>query len=430
MPTKIHRMKVFKFGGASIKDADAVKNVALILKKYSTDNLLIVISAMGKMTNAHEKLLNSFFNHKDSVKENFNEIRNYHFDIINELFSDKKKSVYTDTENLLNDLNDYLEKGSSDNYDYEYGQIVPYGELLSTLLVSSYLNEAGIINKLFDARDLVITNNHYRDAEVKWDLTEKNIQNIIKPYLNAKQKGKIAITQGFIASTVDYLSTTLGREGSDYSAAIFAYTLDAEEVVIWKDVPGLLNADPKFFSDTKKLDSISYTEAIELSYYGATIIHPKTIKPLENKNISLYLKSFLCPENEGSVVHENMEGDSLIPSFIFKKEQVLLSISPRDFSFICEKNLSYIFSIFAKADSKINLMQNSAISFTVCLDFDEHNFSLLITELQREYRITFNTGLELITIRHYDPETISKILKNKKVLLEQRSRVTAQFVVR
>jgi aspartate kinase len=423
-------MKVFKFGGASVKDAAAVLNVALILKRYSHDNLLVVVSAMGKMTNAHEKLLNSFFYRKDSVKEDFDFIRKYHIDILNHLFADKNHAVYTDTENLLNELKEYIEKEPSDNYDFEYGQIVPYGELLSTLLVSSYLNETGIKNRLFDARDLIITNNHYRDAEVNWDLTGQNINDTVKSYLSGKQKGKIALTQGFIASTVDFHSTTLGREGSDYTAAIFAYALDAEEVVIWKDVPGILNADPKYFSETKKLDSISYTEAIELSYYGATIIHPKTIKPLENKNISLYVKSFLDHENEGSIVHENMDNDSLIPSFIFKKEQVLLSISPRDFSFICEKNLSYIFCVFAKADSKINLMQNSAISFTVCLDFDEHSFSQLITELQRDYRITFNTGLELITIRHYDSETINKILKNKKVLLEQRSRATAQFVVR
>jgi aspartate kinase len=422
-------MKVFKFGGASVKDAAAVKNVATILQKYQQENLLVVVSAMGKMTNAHEKLLNSFFYQKESQNEDFESIKKYHTDIIDELFRDKNHSVYTEFDNLISELKDYLEKGPSDNYDFEYGQIVPYGELLSTLVVSSYLNMAGLDNKLFDARDLIITNNHYRDAEVKWDITGQNIHDMVYPYLSAKQKGKIAITQGFIGRTSDYHSTTLGREGSDYSAAIFAYTLDVEEVVIWKDVPGLLNADPKYFSDTKKLNSISYTEAIELSYYGATVIHPKTIKPLENKNISLYVKSFLDYENEGSVVHENTENDSLIPSFIFKKEQVLLSISPRDFSFICEKNLSYIFCVFAKAESKINLMQNSAISFTVCLDFDEHSFSQLITELQRDYRITFNTGLELITIRHYDAETIRKILKNKKVLLEQRSRVTAQFVV-
>lgn len=423
-------MKVFKFGGASVKNAAAVKNVAVILKRFAHDNLLVVVSAMGKMTNAHEKLLNSFFYQKDTINEDFDAIRKYHTDILRELFSDKSHAVYTDTENLLNELKEYLVKGPSDNYDFEYGQIVSYGELLSTLLVSTYLNEAEIKNKLFDARDLIITNNHYRDAEVDWDLTGQNIQDIVQPYLSSKHKGKIALTQGFIASTVDYHSTTLGREGSDYSAAIFAYTLDAEEIVIWKDVPGLLNADPKYFSDTKKLASISYNEAIELSYYGATIIHPKTIKPLENKNITLYVKSFLDPENVGTIIQENMDGDSLIPSFIFKREQVLLSISPRDFSFICEKNLSFIFCVFAKADSKINLMQNSAISFTVCLDFDEHSFSLLITELQRDYRITFNTGLELITIRHYDSETINKILKNKKVLIEQRSMVTAQFVVR
>jgi aspartate kinase len=423
-------MKVFKFGGASVKNAEAVKNVAVILKRYSQDNLMIVVSAMGKMTNAHEKLLNSFFYQKETLSTDFESIKAYHTDILHQLFADDKHAVFTDTESLLNELKEYIEKSPSDNFDFEYGQIVPYGELLSTLLVSSYLNEAGIKNKLFDARDLIITNNHYRDAEVNWDLTGQNIHDVIMPFLSRKQKGKIAITQGFIARTIDYQSTTLGREGSDYSAAIFAYALDAEEVVIWKDVPGILNADPKYFSETKKLDSISYTEAIELSYYGATIIHPKTIKPLENKNISLYVKSFMDHENEGSVVHENMDSDSLIPSFIFKKEQVLLSISPRDFSFICEKNLSYIFCVFAKADSKINLMQNSAISFTVCLDFDEHSFSQLITELQRDYRITFNTGLELITIRHYDSETIKKILKNKKVLLEQRSRATAQFVVR
>jgi len=423
-------MKVFKFGGASVKNADAVKNVAAILKRFSKDNLLVVVSAMGKMTNAHEKLLNSFFNKRDTLKQDFDVIRNYHLEILHQLFSDRSHPVFNDTEILLNELKEYIEKEPSDNYDFEYGQIVPYGELLSTLLVSSYLNETGINTKLYDARDLIITNNHYREAEVDWDLTGQNIQDKVLPYLSVKLKGKIALTQGFIGSTDDYHFTTLGREGSDYTAAIFAYFLDAEEMVIWKDVPGLLNADPKYFDDTIKLDSISYTEAIELSYYGATIIHPKTIKPLENKNITLYVKSFLKPDDNGSVIHEIMEADSLIPSFIFKEEQVLLSISPRDFSFICEKNLSYIFCEFAKAEVKVNMMQNSAISFTVCMDYDEHKFTLLITDLQRDYKVSYNKGLELITIRHYNSETLKKILKNKFVLLEQRSRNTAQFVVR
>ena len=423
-------MKVFKFGGASVKNADAVKNVAAILRRFSKDNLLVVVSAMGKMTNAHEKLLNSFFNKRDTLKQDFDAIRNYHLEILHQLFSDHSHPVFNDTEILLNELKEYIEKEPSDNYDFEYGQIVPYGELLSTLLVSSYLNETGINTKLYDARDLIITNNHYREAEVDWDLTGQNIQDKVLPYLSVKLKGKIALTQGFIGSTDDYHFTTLGREGSDYTAAIFAYFLDAEEMVIWKDVPGLLNADPKYFDDTIKLDSISYTEAIELSYYGATIIHPKTIKPLENKNITLYVKSFLKPDDNGSVIHEIMEADSLIPSFIFKEEQVLLSISPRDFSFICEKNLSYIFCEFAKAEVKVNMMQNSAISFTVCMDYDEHKFTLLITDLQRDYKVSYNKGLELITIRHYNSETLKKILKNKFVLLEQRSRNTAQFVVR
>jgi aspartate kinase len=423
-------MKVFKFGGASVKNADAVKNVAAILGRFPKENLVVVVSAMGKMTNAHEKLLNAYFFEKDTLQADFEAIKQYHAGILNELFSDKSNPVYSEIENLLNELKEYIEKEPSDTFDYEYGQIVPYGELLSTLVVSAYLNEVGIKNKLYDARDLIITNNHYREAEVEWDLTGQNIRDKVLPYLSNKQKGRIALTQGFIASTEDYHSTTLGREGSDYTAAIFAYILDAEEMVIWKDVPGLLNADPKYFSDTKKLDSISYTEAIELAYYGATIIHPKTIKPLENKNISLYVKSFLEPEKEGSLIHEIMEADSLIPSFIFKEDQVLLSISPRDFSFICEKNLSYIFCEFAKAGVKVNLMQNSAISFTVCMDYDEHKFTLLITDLQRDYKITYNKGLELITIRHYNSETIKNILKNKFVLLEQRSRHTAQFVVR
>jgi aspartate kinase len=422
-------MKVFKFGGASVKNSDAVRNVADILKAHEREKILVVISAMGKTTNALEKVVDAWFKNDPCLDEYFDAVKKFHLDIIKDLFPFVNYPVYIEIGSLFEELQEYLENPPSANYDYEYDQVVSFGELFSTLITSHYLNERNIPNRLFDARDMIKTGNNFRDAEVDWIITTDLVKQSIGKYFHA-QVPRVAITQGFIGSTIDQKTVTLGREGSDYTAAILANILDAESVTIWKDVPGLLNADPKFFPDTKKLDYISYREAIELAYYGATIIHPKTIKPLENKHIPLFVKSFLEPDSNGSIIHSDTGKETDIPSYIFKRNQVLLTITPRDFSFIDEKNLSHIIGVFAKNNAKINLMQNSAISFSVCMDFRENKLSSVLNELHTNYIVRFNEDLELITIRHYDQPTIDRLLEGKNLLLEQKSRVTAQLVVK
>ena len=423
-------MKVFKFGGASVKDADAVKNVAAILRKYENEKLVVVISAMGKTTNMLEKVLASWFDKSDLKKNLLQEVINYHQRIIEDLFQDSTSPVYTEIKKKFHDLENYIFQPPRFSYDQEYDQVVSYGELLSTTIIHHFLRHAGIASYYLDVRKLILTDSNYREGRINWDETTKQIQNCLNPLL--KMPGnKVILTQGFLGSDAEGFTTTLGREGSDFTAAIFAFALATEEMIIWKDVPGLLNADPKYFSKTEKLARISYREAIELSYYGATIIHPKTIKPLQNKNIPLRIKSFVDPDSEGSLIHLNTTSDSLIPSFIFKVEQVLISISPRDFSFIDEQNLSEILGIFAQLSVRINLMQNSAISFSVCVDNNERRLKQLFKELGSKYEVRYNTGLELITIRHYDQATINRILEDKKtILLEMRTRTTAQLVVR
>jgi len=420
-------MKVFKFGGASVNNATAVRNVAKILNEYNNQKLLVVISAMGKTTNALERLCKSYFNQQNDIQLIFNDVKQYHIDILNDIFDNKKLSVFEEIDSLFDKLYHKISQQASANYDFEYDQIVSFGEIISTVIVSNYLNANGIANHWLDAREIIKTDSTFREGKLKWETTLKQIENKLHPILN--NNCRLIITQGFIAGTENNYTTTLGREGSDYSAAIFAYGLNAEEMIIWKDVPGLLNADPKFFEDTIKLNAISYREAIELAYYGATIIHPKTIKPLQNKKIPLYVKSFLNPANEGSKIWNFELQDDLIPSFIFKKNQALISISPKDFSFIAEENLSEIFKMISANRIKINLMQNSAISFSICVDADNHRFDKLIEDLQLNFNVKYNTMLDLITIRHYNQQTIDKIVNNRKILLEQKSRSTAQMVV-
>ena len=420
-------MKVFKFGGASVNSADAVKNVVAIVNNYIDDNLLIVISAMGKTTNALEQLIDAYFNNND-YSFIYNNIKDYHHNIIKELFAEDKSFILNDINTLFNSLDTKLTLKPTTNYDYEYDQIVVYGELLSTKIIHQYLKTTGVWNIWFDARKVIITDNTFKEAKVNWELTSDEIDFSIASKYKDNEK-RIIITQGFIGGTLNGISTTLGREGSDYTASIFAYCLNAEEVIIWKDVPGVLNADPKYFEDTHKLDSISYREAIELAYYGASIIHPKTIKPLQNKNIPLRVKSFINPDESGTIISDIDHADGLMPSFIFKKKQTLVSISPRDFSFIAEDNLSDIFRIIALSGIKINLMQNSAISFSICIDENKKRLDRLIESLKKEYQVKYNQDLELITIRHYDQETIDKIVGNRRIYVEQKNRLTAQLIV-
>ncbi len=420
-------MKVFKFGGASVKEAAAVKNVADILKLYAGEKIVCVISAMGKTTNALERVVDSYMTKDGQSHELLNEVKEFHLNIMSDLFIDKQHQVFQDVNNLFVEVDWVLEEEQRE-YDFIYDQIVSIGELVSTRIVSAYLNDHGIKNNWFDIRDVIQTDNTYRDAKVNWELSDQLVKSKMLPLIT--DKSQLVVTQGFIGSTSENYNTTLGREGSDYSAAMLAYFTDAEGVYIWKDVPGVLSADPKYFSDAQKLEQISYLDAIELAYFGASVIHPKTIKPLENKNIPLYVKSFLQPASKGTLIAKDVETKPLVPSFIFKTDQVLISISAKDFSFIAEESLSTIFAAFAMFHVRMNLMQNSAISFSVCVDNDKHKLPKLIEELRKDFRVLYNTDLQLYTIRHYYPSTIEKIALGKEVLLEQRSRHTAQMVLR
>lgn len=421
-------MKVFKFGGASVKDAAAVKNVTKILSGFPDDKLVVVVSAMGKTTNALEKVVNAYHEKTGDTIIFLEEVKAFHINIMQELFTDSGHKVFDDVNNIFVEIDWILEEAPAKGYSFVYDQLVSAGELLSTRIVSAYLTISGINNTWLDARDVIFTDNNYREGNINWEETkircDKKINNLFASGVN-----KI-VTQGFVGGTSENYTTTLGREGSDYSAAAFAYCLSAEAVFIWKDVPGVLNADPKFYKDAQKLDKMSYHDAIELAYYGASVIHPKTIKPLENRNISLHVKSFMNPDQPGTVIGKDLQTKPLIPSFIFKDNQLLLSISAKDFSFIAEDNLSEIFGLFAVSGIKINLMQNSAISFSVCIDNDVHKAPKLIDSLLKTYKVLYNENLQLFTVRHYYPSTVEMLTSGKEILLEQRSRHTAQFVVR
>lgn len=417
--------QIFKFGGASVKDAAAVKNVAEVVKKYALKPTIVVVSAMGKTTNQLEELVKAHFQKNGNAHSVLQKIKDYHLEILSTLFADKLHPVYAEIENAVVELSWMIEDQQNLPFNQEYDQIVSMGEIISTKIVSAYLSEAGVHNKWMDAREIIQTDNTYREGKVNYALSEMLVKTKLLPLID---KNKIIVTQGFIGGTSENFTTTLGREGSDYTAALLAYFTDAESVTIWKDVDGVLNADPKWFKNTKKIDELSYYDAIELTYYGATIIHPKTIKPLQNKNIPLYVKSFLNPDKAGTLIHD--AGKRLpVPGYIFKVDQVLISIQPKDFSFIAEDNLSKIFELFSKFGVKIHLMQNSAINFSVCTDNDSMKVNPLIETLQHEFRVLYNTGVELLTIRNYDQKTIDKLSENKTILLEFRSRNTAQLVM-
>jgi aspartate kinase len=421
-------MLVFKFGGASVKNAEAVKNVAKILALYPNKSKIVVISAMGKTTNALEEIVDKLWN-KDvaSYKYLVENCYNFHLEIINNLFKDNHFGVHQEVEAIFESLRAKIERPISENFNYEYDQIVSLGEVLSTRIVDAFLREEGLTSCWLDARKLIRTDNQYRDANVDWNKTEQCIQQQVKLAL---ENSTCLITQGFIGHTSEGFTTTLGREGSDYTAGILAYCTNAASVTIWKDVPGMLNADPKYFENTVKLDTISFKEAIELSYYGASVIHPKTIKPLQNKQIPLYVKSFIHPQEAGTVIQESMDYDALVPSFIIKHKQVLFSIIPKDFSFIVEENLSSIFELLSKAGIKINLMQNSALSFSFAVDQIKIDIDAVLALFKTHYEVKFNADLELITIRHYDAKTLQQMTDNKLILIEQKTRQTVRLLAK
>jgi aspartate kinase len=423
-------MKVFKFGGASVKDAPAIENLKNILHHYEDEQLVVVISAMGKTTNFLEKLLDAYYHAPENVPALIAELRTNHETVAEQLMG-VENPFLPQSERLFTLLNEQLQRPTSDNFDYDYDRIVSFGELLSTTLISAYLNTQGVETQWLDARQLIRTDNTYREGHVDWAVTQKLVCNTINPYFQNRTHG-IVLTQGFIAGTAENQTTTLGREGSDYSAAILAYTLDAECVTVWKDVPGILNADPKRFPDAVKIDRLTYHETVELAYYGASVIHPKTLKPLHNKQIPLYVKSFFHPENEGSMITKDADLKE-IPSFIVKDNQLLISVSPRDFSIIGVENLSIILDVLAKYRVKINLIQNSALTFSVCTDNVPLRLKPCIEELQEEFIVKFNDGIRLVTIRHYDKDSEKEVLamfSNEDVLIRQSNRHTIQLVLK
>lgn len=413
-------MKIFKFGGASVKDADGVRNLASVLQKTGISNKVVIISAMGKTTNALEKVIEIYFSESKIDTEY---LKTYHTAILNPLFENTSHPVYAKVNFLFHELESFLQRNKSPNYDYVYDQVISFGELISTTIISAYLEKNEVQNTWLDARNLVKTDHTYRDAKVNWDSTCENIN-------KAVEKNKLYITQGFIASDANNFTTTLGREGSDYSAAIFAYCLKVEDVTIWKDVDGVFNGDPRVFENTTLLNEVSYSEAIELAFYGASIIHPKTLQPLQKREIPLFVKSFYHPENAGTIVSNGKKINPLIPCFIVKKNLVLLSLSALDFSFFVEENISEVFALLHKYQVKVDLIQNSAISFSVCVDNRFNQVDQLINHLRGKFKVSFNKNVSLYTIRHFTESAINQIEKDKEVLLKQLTRETVQLVTR
>ncbi len=415
-------MKIYKFGGASVKDPEGIKNVVRVLRNEGFKNTLIVISAMGKMTNAFEKIVNSCHPKTVDLQQHIDFVKDYHSTIMADLFAYKSSFVFKEVEALFAELNTFLTTNKSKDYNFIYDQIVGVGELLSTKIVSAYLNEIGIENQWIDVREYLKTDNSYRDAYVNWELTSKNISSL--------NPNKLYITQGFLGEDPQGNTTTLGREGSDYTAAIFAHCLNAKSLTIWKDVDGVLNADPRYFENAQLLHQISYSEAIEMAFYGASVIHPKTLKPLENKIIPLYVRSFFNLEVKGTTVRKGIDLIPEVPCFILKQNQILVSISALDFSFMVESNLSDIFSILHNNKLKVNLIQNSAISFSVCIEDKFNNFQHFLTELKSKYKVSFTENVSLYTIRHATEKAIDEIEQKGEVLLKQATKGTVQLVMK
>ena len=416
-------MRVFKFGGASVKDADGVRNVYDVLQKVGYHDVLIVVSAMGKTTNALEVVIKDYFDKSKTLQASVQEVKKYHNQIILDLFDDEKHSVFQSVDKIFVELDYFLSHNKSPNYSFVYDQIVSFGELLSSTILSHYFASQNIPNNLVDVRNFIKTDSNYRDAGVNWEVTQKNISKGIK-------KNILNITQGFIGADENNFTTTLGREGSDYSAAIFAYCLNAESVTIWKDVPGVMNADPRYFENATLLNQISYRESIELAFYGATVIHPKTLQPLQRKEIPLLVKSFINPVLPGTSVSKGADLEPHLPCFIVKREQLLLSLSSIDFSFIMEENISEIFKLLHEFKMKVSLIQNSAISFSVCIEDKYNNFDALKTILSKKFKVSYNENVSLYTIRQFDEKSKNAIEKNKTVLLKQISRETLQLVTK
>ncbi|MGI9532955.1 aspartate kinase [Lutimonas sp.] len=416
-------MEIFKFGGASVKDAKGVKNFVATLKKLDQKEVLIVISAMGKMTNAFEVIVKSYVEKEGNLDALLASAKSFHFSIIDELVFDDPKDIVQQVERIFSEISDFFENNQQGDYDYVYDQVVSRAEFLSTRICSAYLKETGMENNWLDVRECIKTDSDYRRAKVDWELTSKAVAQHV-------DTSSVTITQGFIGKNKEGETTTLGREGSDYTAGIFAYCLDAKEVSIFKDVPGVLNADPREFEQTTLIEEISYKEAIEMAFYGASVIHPKTLQPLQRKGIPLRVRSFLAPENKGTYVGSELEIVPEIPCFILKKNQILISVSDKEFHFVMEQDISEIFKYLHDFKVKVNMIQNSAISFSLCIEDNFNNFKQLLAKLQPNYKVKYNENVSLYTIRHFNEEVMEALEVDKEVLLKQRSRETVQMIVK
>jgi aspartate kinase len=421
-------MQVFKFGGASVNDAEGVKNLASVLQKIGYKNTLVVVSAMGKTTNALELVITNYFNHKAKLQSSLQDVIKFHNAILIDLFDpdsyrDENHPVFQKISTFFKELNGFLRTNKSPDYNFVYDQVIGFGELISTTIISEYLNTVGLKNNWIDVRDYIKTDSYYRCANVNWEKTQNRITSNYK-------KSILNITQGFLSSDANNFTTTLGREGSDYTAAIFAYCLNVNSVTIWKDVPGVLNADPRYFENSKLLNKISYREAIELAFYGASVIHPKTLQPLQRKEIPLFVKSFLNPEDSGTRIGKEVVLEPMIPCFIVKKNQVLIQLSSLAFSYIVEENISEIFNLLHLYKMKVDVIQNSAISFSVCIDNIYNNLEKLLHHLKAKFKVTCYENVSLYTIRHYNEKAIVQIETGKTVLLKQLTPETVQVVTK
>ena len=414
-------MQIYKFGGASVKNAEGIKNLARVLKSVGYDKTLIIVSAMGKTTNAMEKVVSNYFDAKHKLNSSIQEVKKYHNNILLDLFSNENSTVFENIDNLFQELLHFFDHNKSPNYNFVYDQVIGFGELISTTIISHYLNSIGLINSWIDVREFIKTDDYYRNAKVNWDRTQELISKKL-------DNSKLNITQGFIGSNSNNSTTTLGREGSDYTAAIFAFCLNAQSVTIWKDVPGILNADPRYFENAELLEQISYSEAIELSYYGASVIHPKTLQPLQRKEIPLMVKSFLNPKNKGTIVGKDFDLIQKVPCYILKRDQILISLSSLDFSYIVEDNISHIFSLLHDSKMKVSMIQNSAISFSVCIENNYNNLERLLLHLKAKYDVKLYKDVKLYTIRHYNKKAIRDIENGKNILLKQISPDVMQLI--
>ena len=416
---------VYKFGGASIKDVEGIRNVAGILKQHAGKKIVVVISASGKTTNHLEVVMNAHFNQTDGIESALAVVKDHHKMLMDGLFS-PHDAIYDEVAALYSEISWITAPPRSKDYDFIYDQLVSLGELLSTRIVAAYLNRSGLHTQWIDARSIIRTDDTYRESQIDWDVTQENIDTSVKPNL---EQGAFVLTQGFIGSTADGNTTTLGREGSDFTAAILSFCLDAEKMIIWKDVEGVLTGDPRLFKNVQKLPWLSYKEAIEMTYYGASVIHPKTIKPLQNKNIPLYVQSFLQPDIDGTYIGPDVE-EHYPPIVILDRNQTLLHIATRDFSFVVEHHMARLFKVFADLRIFINMMRNTAISFTVCVPNIPDRIQRLKEILEDEYSVTVEEDLELLTIRHYEEEVLKSMTKGKIILMEERLRNTVQLVIK